>query len=282
MKTQGFFSYALCCLLFVLSSTALFADHIRMKDGRILYGKILHITRNSYILQKTDDSRESVPKSKIINVYFTGLQHDPGYTDYFARLYWGLGRATYSEEGVDEINKAGRPWSEGGPSSSYGIPARVGLDAGWMITIGTLAARGGLEYNQSKIYKENDLDYSYLSLTAGLSLHFNFNLLGLKLYNCYLQPQIRLPFQGSVRSSSQDLEFRTHTIKLEKAPLERDGLGYGLILAKEWRRSYFTWGLGLSYSIDKFQVDRSDTISALKAIPATVQYYGIHLSISYD
>ena len=204
MKIHRFFFYALCDALLFFHSAALFADRIKMLDGSVLYGKILKITPNKYVLQKTDGSEQGVPKAKIKRVDFTHRQNDIGYIDYFARLYWGLGSTAYSEEGIDQISDAGRPWSEG-QNFSYFIPLRLGVETGWMLIPSTLAAHGGLEYNQTPFLEKNDLDYSYTSLTAGLSWYFSLYNFGINIDNFYIQPQVRLLLEGSVRSSSEDL-----------------------------------------------------------------------------
>ena len=272
------FLFSLCCALLVFSS-ALFADRIKMLDGRVLRGKVIKITAKGYTFRKTDGSLQNVAKAQISKVTFTGKASEKAYVDYFARAYWGMGIAAYSEEGIIQ-SSTGRPFIK--EQKSLDIPLRLGLEMGWMAIANSLAVHGGLEHNQSQVLQENDLSYSYLNLTAGVSWYFAIDYLGINLDNLYLRPQIRLPLQGSVRSSSEDQIFGSYTIKQKNAPLEGEGLSYGLSLGKEWLWDSFVWGLALSYSVDNFQVKRSDTLAALEAVPATVQYYGIDFSISYD
>ena len=292
MKTYRFFNkklqrhvffFTLCCAFFALNS-AVFADRIKMRDGSVIYGKITEITVGKYKLRKADGSPQSVLKSKIRKVTFTGRLNDLGYINYFMRLYLGIGLAAYAEEKAVRASTGG-PLSKGQNSSH--LLARLGLEAGWMLIVNTLAAHGGWEYKQSQLLGENDIDYSYSALTAGLSWYFGLNRFGLDIDNLYLRPRIRLPLQGSVNSTSEDISSQTssgtmYQASLKSAPLEGDGLGYGLSLGWEWIQGSFAYGLALSYSVDNFQVKRSDTLSELKAVPATVQYYGIDLSISYD
>ena len=292
MKTYRFFNkklqrhvffFTLCGALFALNS-AVFADRIRMRDGSVIYGKVTEITVGKYKLRKADGSRHSVLKSKIRKVTFTGRASDTGYIDYFTRLYWGIGLAAYAEEKAVHTS-TGRFLSKGQNSSH--LLTRLGLEAGWMLIASTLAAHGGWEYKQSQLLGENDLDYSYSVLTAGLSWYFGLDRFGIEIDNLYLRPQIRLPLQGSVNSTSEDISFETrfgttNQINLKSAPLEGEGLGYGLSLGWEWIQGSFVYGLALSYSVDNFSGQRSDTLPELKAAPATVQYYGIDLSISYD
>ena len=169
-----FFSF--CCGVFLFHSS-LFADIIKMKDGRILCGKILQITSESYTLQRPDASVQNIDKTQIVELEFSVRDNHMAYaSDYFTRLYASVGSSTYSEEKVEQKDK--KKTLSKGQKSSYHVPMRWGLDMGRMLVRNTLSMSSGLEYNRSYLVKPKKFGYSYLSLTVSLTLVLGPMLLG--------------------------------------------------------------------------------------------------------
>ena len=237
----------LTCLLglafFLGGSGRLFADRIYLKKGPVLRGRVLSIGVEDYRFETSNGKEERVAKSEIIKVIFSRGKLERGYGKFFAGAFAGLGYAQNSLTLTDNT------FGQSNSLESTHAPVSLGLEAGWQVLPYHLALSGGLEYNTSDFFKNEEASYNYLNVNFGLIYSLPIPRKWPRLLNnTHIAIHSRFLLSGSARFRHPSLSDE------ENAAIDADGLGFALRIGKEWYSSdWKVWGVALRYTQDRFQ-----------------------------
>ena len=276
LSLRLFYLSLLCILLLGLLAAPfsdLWADRIHLIDGKTIKGTVQKFGRKVWEVQKRDGSIEKVPRYKILDLVFNESGVERGYDRFFFRFFTALGSAEYAVEVRDK--RQNRNIVNPHP------PLRAGLEVGYMVTVYKLAVHGGFEYSHANFYSTDEPSYNYNTLTLGAIYYPH-----LWDWNFYLNPQLRLPLNGSFSFPQEDLGSVS-------IPIENGGLGYGLHIGYERHLSDSTmWSVALSYTSDNLKVSKQVLAEDVSRLPGDVEvledqtskvdFIGLSFIFTYD